>query len=570
MPEEIFNCDYCVNVSFTITAGDDNPIVIDIQTLYDELNNIYSGETDGRNLELYNSSGIWFLELEDIIFATGDTCDCPYNCIWTINPDLTEITINDLTITSCSVVTTTTFFPTPPTPVDPTNECDVLTIFPMEVNCFTTQPTFSDTYDGAVALGITGGTPPYTIIWKDGSVAPTKFNLGPGNYEAIVTDYYGDFSVSTICVLTAETTTTTTTITPTTTQKVYNDYCLQLTTFSPKQQTTSQQNISLNYNGFYNDYPSWSSNTPNVLVYWSADTTNSWIVSGLTSGTIVNSSYNDITTNDPLPLSNWQILGSTTIQNISITTGSCTTISQPNLIVNKNDPGCECDGSISIICSNGTPPYEYSIDGGLSYQNTPVFQNLCDGQYSVFIKDISGNTTSQSVTLNTPQPPVTYTLSLSYLSSTSFVVNINPQLPTGASVSFNLSHLSTFIKQPANSTETYNNVVTVLKNSVVIPPLFTPSIVSTPLTVLGHCSVAGRLKTETTTNWNITMSAGDVITGSFTNNVNTPSPLPACYTAPVTATNILLTGISSSNKCDCCLFNIVNTPIGRTTTSSSL
>ena len=218
------------------------------------------------------------------------------------------------------VTTTTTFFPTPPTPVDPTNECDVLTIFPMEVNCFTTQPTFSDTYDGAVALGITGGTPPYTIIWKDGSVAPAKFNLGPGNYEATVTDYYGDFSVPTICVLTAETTTTTTTITPTTTQKVYNDYCLQLTTFSPKQQTTSQQNISLNYNGFYNDYPSWTANTPNVLVYWSADTTNSWIVSGLTSGTIVNSSYNDITTNDPLPLSNWQILGSTTIQNISITT----------------------------------------------------------------------------------------------------------------------------------------------------------------------------------------------------------------------------------------------------------
>ena len=45
MSEEIFSCDQCLNVSFKITAGDDQPIPVDLQMSYDGINGFYSGET---------------------------------------------------------------------------------------------------------------------------------------------------------------------------------------------------------------------------------------------------------------------------------------------------------------------------------------------------------------------------------------------------------------------------------------------------------------------------------------------------------------------------------------------
>jgi hypothetical protein len=75
----------------------------------------------------------------------------------------------------------------------------------MEVECIVLQPSNDKTFDGSAALAITGGTPPYTIFWEVGSFAPALTNLGIGRYSATVTDYYGDFTANTTCVLTAET-----------------------------------------------------------------------------------------------------------------------------------------------------------------------------------------------------------------------------------------------------------------------------------------------------------------------------------------------------------------------------
>ena len=87
--------------------------------------------------------------------------------------------------------------------IAPRNECDVLTIFPMGAKCFSKEPTNVTTFDGSVAVGVTGGTPPYTIAWEDGSVAPAITNLGVGEYPVTITDSYGDFVVNTTCVLSA-------------------------------------------------------------------------------------------------------------------------------------------------------------------------------------------------------------------------------------------------------------------------------------------------------------------------------------------------------------------------------
>ncbi len=45
------------------------------------------------------------------------------------------------------------------------------------------------------------------------------------------------------------------------------------------------------------------------------------------------------------------------------------------------------DGTITVYVSDGTAPYEYSVDGGLTYQGSNVFNGLTSGAYSVFVKD---------------------------------------------------------------------------------------------------------------------------------------------------------------------------------------
>jgi hypothetical protein len=479
----------------------------------------------------------------------------PSNCINLISPTLIGECIDNIcttlptTTTTTTIPTTTTTTtisqPRPDVPIQPKNECDPITIFPMGVECFTIQPTFADSYDGVVGLGITGGTPPFTIKWDDGSIAPAKFNLNAGEYTATVVDYYGDFTATTTCVLTGVTTTTTT-IPETTTQKVYSDYCLIITTTnrSSKIVTTQTSLTQFTYGGSYNGYPSWVSSSPSGLIYWSGGTTNSWIVSGSSSNQfLINNSYTNPNTGEPLPLTNWQLIGtpnpSIQLQSILFTEGTCSSVNTPSFTIDKNDPTCGCDGSITIQANGGTPPYEYSVNGGTTFQQTPIFQNLCGGNYSVYVKDSLGVTSNQQVNLTPSPSPTTYTLALTVTSNT-FNINVTPPLPLGTTISLDLQHVSTFTKQPASSPQTYNNVVTVLKNSIPVPSTGSPNVVPT--------------------NWqNIIISSGDIINGTYTNSLSvlTP-PFPTCYIPANKFSKILITNISSISGCECCNFVFTN------------
>ncbi len=73
------------------------------------------------------------------------------------------------------------------------------------------------------------------------------------------------------------------------------------------------------------------------------------------------------------------------------------TLESPNgpiiLDVIKADPSdCdESDGSITIVTSGGTPPLEYSIDGGQNWQPFPNFQQLGSGIYTVHARNSNGS-----------------------------------------------------------------------------------------------------------------------------------------------------------------------------------
>ena len=110
------------------------------------------------------------------------------------------------------------FPPPPPQPAITyiqSNECDVITLFPMTVECDVINPSSYSASDGRASISITGGTPPYTVTWADGSVSPAIMDLEIGSYPATIVDLYGDFTANTICVLSIPKPTATQTPTPT-------------------------------------------------------------------------------------------------------------------------------------------------------------------------------------------------------------------------------------------------------------------------------------------------------------------------------------------------------------------
>ena len=127
------------------------------------------------------------------------------------------------------------------------NECNVLTLFDMGVQCNTIQiPSGPYSNDGILSLNVTGGTGPYSFYWDNGQRTKTLFGVPEGSYKVLVVDYYGDYSATTICNLFGPSQTPTQTITPTPTitpSPVWGDLCLiyvdGATSYGPIQFTVS-------------------------------------------------------------------------------------------------------------------------------------------------------------------------------------------------------------------------------------------------------------------------------------------------------------------------------------------
>jgi hypothetical protein len=530
------------------------------------------------------------------------------------------------------------------------NECDVITIFPMGVTCSVIQPSSEKSFDGATALIITGGTPPYTIDWETGSFAPALMNLGVGEYTATVTDYYNDFTAITTCVLTAETTTysgmcfvvsglvdntlvyistdslglkngkpyyklqygitilgyvfwsqsqgvwvfcesldcqgsfyesldnsdylypsgDTWTISGDTiyfieesypgscdipiVPKINGSLCATLVIVSTTPGILTEViQIDLNPDGDVNGMPSWSSSTNQYLIYWNTGSTPSqWTMTGYSNPSVL------LVNNDPNdpPISNWQVLGTPEVLSLDVIEGICSTAYTISVSAVVNDALCGLNGSIIVNASGGQPPYQYSIDGGLSYQPSPIFNGLPSGNYSIFVQD--SNTTIGSLTstiIGTTQNS-TYTLSLVINYSTGLFSITAPTLPNGVTITFDLIHSSIFDYYPntLSPAPTYNNVTTLsgigtmslLDIQTTTYPLTGPCTTDSPITVLNQ-----------TINYmnTITLSSNQTINGSTTSTISN-TPTGDCEDASgnyqINITNALI------NNCNCCELNVIN------------
>jgi hypothetical protein len=447
------------------------------------------------------------------------------------------------------------------------NECNVITIFPLGVQCVTQNPTSISSFDGVATLHIMGGTPPYTIQWENGNYSQTLTNLGSGEYDAVVTDFYGDFTARTTCYLMAPSPTPTPTPTPTPSPTpVYGDLCL--TILGNFENHIYSELIDFSYNGYYNGKPTWTSTPSGYDVVWMSGSSQ-WEVSGWTYGSLIN------TNTVAPPISGWYSLGSVppnpVIGSVQMNEGSCVvqnnlnytlTVNQPTCITNNTPGNCVSDGSIIFNVEDGVPPYSYSINGINFIPNQPVFQNLCPGIYPTIVMDASGQTFNQNITLNAPPAPILYTITLSLnVNATTFNVAVSPQLPIGASLSFDLVHEKNLTEQPQYGAYTWNNVVTVNKNMVSIPYDTTTNSGNTNLLNNLQCPTGVSIQSLNTYTWNgITIVQGDTVSGTISNPTPTLNLPILTKCLGVTNSYHLYLNDVTLNNCPCSTVTVINPP----------
>jgi len=81
---------------------------------------------------------------------------------------------------------------------------------------------------------------------------------------------------------------------------------------------------------------------------------------------------------------------------------SVTITSGPTVVTTGTDPTCAgTDGTITVSASGGSGSYEYSIDGGTTFQPSGSFTGLADNTYNIVVNDLStGCSGTDTYTLN--------------------------------------------------------------------------------------------------------------------------------------------------------------------------
>ena len=457
------------------------------------------------------------------------------------------------------------------------NTCNIVTLFPLGVECQTINAYSPFTSDGSIILIITGGTPPYSISWENGAHTQSLIGVQAGDYTAVVTDYYGDFTATTTCTVgfdsfylesffdcnspsnyiyyTADienqiTTGKTYTLasqlgcwvsnglveytgqtyypfTATTTSGPFVN-CTECLPVTPefentallclKSQITTFTGLPPTANISNNQYQFYSANTINGYPSWSSGTQtiyyNTTALQWMVSGWTLNGQPT-LQSNISPPIGLWTLNGA--IGSINVLQGTC----QSNITINTVTSPSTCvnttNGTLQVTSVNGgTPPYTYSLSNNAgSYQISPFFINLATGTYTVYAKDILGNIGSKIVQVQPQQSVTNYQVTLNFLPS-------NP-IPTNSLNSSELN-LSWVIEVqpplPANKTLTFDIIHT---TNISGGTNSTTSPIIVYNTTTGQTGGGQYLSSGITTNTNTSTSVFCNGTTNFTNFNTTAS-----------------------------------------------
>ena len=222
-------------------------------------------------------------------------------------------------------------------------------------------PSCTVANDGAITVNVLNGNPPFLYSLNGGPQQPSNYfgGLAPGNYSVQAVDAIGCRSpLTSVTVPQGPPLAATVQTTPTSCSGANNGTI-----------TVTPTNGSGPYQYSLNGGPS---QTSNVFTNLSVGNYTISIVDA--SGCTLNNLPAQVQAGQPLV---------------------------PTAV--KTDVSCNGgnDGTLTVNVANGTPPYQYSIDGS-TFQASNVFNNLTAGNYTITVKDNNGCSGTVSITINQP------------------------------------------------------------------------------------------------------------------------------------------------------------------------
>ncbi len=310
----------------------------------------------------------------------------------------------------------------------------------MNVNVTSTNITCNGLTNGTATAGVSGGTAPYTYLWTPGNMTTASVSgLNIGTYNVRVRDAQSCEVNRTITI----TQPATLQLTPTVVHPVCNggstgriNVALAQGGTTPYEYSIggSYQSGTLFTNLIAGAYDVTIRDVNQCTAVTSVTLTDPPRINGnLTSTPVSCAGFNDGTvtanpSNGTAPYQcalNFPPVFAPCVTYTGLSSGShvvtirdangCEVIEPVNISVvpaltinlfSKTDVSCYGgnDGSFELVTSGGTPPYEFSINGGVNYQPNPVINNLTANVYTVLVRDMNGCSNSLNVTIN--QPPV--------------------------------------------------------------------------------------------------------------------------------------------------------------------
>lgn len=375
-------------------------------------------------------------------------------------------------------------------------------------SCVATNIHCNGENNGLIDLTPSGGNPPYTYLWSNGSANQDLINIGAGVYSITVTDLYGCTATNSVTiaepsalVLNANSTNATCgnsngsidlSVSGGTSPYVYNwsgtptgdgtnaisnlqsgtytvtvtdsNGCTKLTSINVWDENgPSISNSSSSSVTCYGDSTGYatisvSGGTPNYDYHWSNGSSIFNTSSTSCAITALPAGVYTVTVSDANGCSVF-----TSIMISQPTALMATIYSQTNTLCYGSN-----NGSASVIAAGGTPPYSYQWGDSL-FQTTSTANNLYAGTYTVTVTDNQSCTTIKSVNIFQPTQ-----INISIISQTNTCVNdstgaINIDVSGGSGIySFQWSNGETTPNIANLSEGTYTIIITDINNCSAI------------------------------------------------------------------------------------------------------
>jgi Secretion system C-terminal sorting domain/SprB repeat len=294
-----------------------------------------------------------------VVRVTGGTA--PYSLKWSTGSSNTEIT-NLKSGNYTATITDKNGCATQKTIV-------VTNTSSMNITYRTQNASSATATDGQITATVTGGLPPYNIVWSNNKTGVSLLSVAKGCYTATITDANSCTVTKNICVEAGSSSTPTN---PTPTTCTFNSYIY-----------TKDIICNKDNNGLIEIFPSNSAAT--YTYKWSHD-------ASATSAKIFS-----------LKAGNYTV---TMTDNRNCTSVKTLTINEPaqmevTLDARNTANATSNDGSVVATGKGGTKPYFFSWGSGLPYvpASTNVITNVHIGNYTITVSDMNGCRTTNSFSI---------------------------------------------------------------------------------------------------------------------------------------------------------------------------